>query len=132
MTSVRRARFECNNMSSPKANIPNLINDEISKFINGIISRDDISINRVILFGSYKDGTFHTWSDIDIAVVANWGQYDIYDRIIYLQNISIKEKCHRVQALGVTEKELSDNVDHAFYSNVIKGFQVYDGKINDI
>ena len=47
------------------------INDSIriiiSQFSNGV--KRNFPVRKVILFGSYADGTNNEWSDIDLAVI---------------------------------------------------------------
>lgn len=50
------------------------INAEVSEKINKFIDeleKNNIQIQRAILFGSYAVGTANEWSDIDLALVSN-------------------------------------------------------------
>ena len=50
--------------------IPIDILNKIIQFLN-ILEKNNIHINKAILFGSYAKGTFNEWSDIDIALVSD-------------------------------------------------------------
>lgn len=52
------------------AEIPGRVQKIINKYIKAL--RDNgIPINQAILFGSYAQGRYTQWSDIDIALVSN-------------------------------------------------------------
>ena len=49
------------------------IPDKVKKIINRFITEladSDIKVEQAILFGSYAQGTFNDWSDIDLAIVS--------------------------------------------------------------
>jgi uncharacterized protein len=52
------------------AQVPDRIVEIIKKFILEA-KKDNININKAILFGSYSNGTYNKWSDIDVAVVSD-------------------------------------------------------------
>ncbi|MBU1677362.1 MAG: nucleotidyltransferase domain-containing protein [Bacteroidetes bacterium] len=52
------------------AEIPTEIIDRIHRFISEL-ERQKIRINRAILFGSYANGTYNDWSDIDLAITSD-------------------------------------------------------------
>jgi len=110
-------------------NIPVHICEEIIRFTH-YLCKETISSNlKVILFGSFQNGNFHTWSDIDIAVIADWQTDDIHERISYLEDISITEKCNRIQPVGFTKKELIDNKNNDFNKKIINGLLIYERNI---
>ena len=51
------------------AKIPSEIIDLINNFIM-LVKEDNIKIYKVILYGSYSNGTFNQHSDIDLAIVS--------------------------------------------------------------
>ncbi|GAB1371825.1 hypothetical protein MASR1M45_18870 [Candidatus Kapaibacterium sp.] len=51
------------------AQVPDKILQLINKFIEEA-KKDNITISKAVLFGSYSNNTFHEFSDIDIAVVS--------------------------------------------------------------
>lgn len=52
------------------AKIPNKIKNTVERFLQAL-KRNNIPINRVILFGSYARGNYTEWSDIDLAIVSD-------------------------------------------------------------
>ena len=52
------------------AQVPDKIKKLIEQFLHEL-EINQIHINKAILFGSYANGTFHEWSDIDLALVSN-------------------------------------------------------------
>ncbi len=51
------------------AEIPDKVTSIINQFLNEL-EKNNISIERAILFGSYAHVTFNDWSDIDLAIVS--------------------------------------------------------------
>jgi predicted nucleotidyltransferase len=51
------------------AEIPDRVKKIISRFITELAD-NDIKVEQAILFGSYAQGTFNDWSDIDLAIVS--------------------------------------------------------------
>lgn len=51
------------------ATIPNKVKLIISQFLLEL-ENNNIAIEQAILFGSYAQGTFNNWSDIDLAIVS--------------------------------------------------------------
>jgi uncharacterized protein len=52
------------------AKVPNKIMKIVNDFICEAVV-DNIPIQQAILFGSYTNGKYHEWSDIDLAVVSD-------------------------------------------------------------
>lgn len=52
------------------AQVPDYIIELIKKFISEL-EYNQIHIKKAILFGSYANGTFNEWSDIDLALVSD-------------------------------------------------------------
>ena len=50
--------------------IPTRITAIIKRFIDEL-EKNNIPIKKAILFGSYVKGTYHDWSDIDLALVSD-------------------------------------------------------------
>ena len=51
------------------AEIPDKVTSIINRFLTEL-AKNDINIEQAILFGSYAQGTFNDWSDIDLAIVS--------------------------------------------------------------
>ncbi len=105
--------------------LPANILDEIVRFSSAIQKELDESIESIYLFGSYSNGLYHTWSDIDLAIVANWKEQNAALRISALMSISIKEKCYKIQPIGVTKQELEHNRFHSFFSKITNGILIF-------
>ena len=52
------------------AEIPNIIINKVKDYID-ILNRNGFPIKRAVLFGSYVNGNYNKWSDIDIALVSD-------------------------------------------------------------
>ena len=52
------------------AKIPSRVTEIIKRFIKEL-KKNDIPVENAILFGSYANGSFNEWSDIDIVVVSS-------------------------------------------------------------
>ena len=52
------------------AQVPDKITKLLEQFIHEL-EINQIHINKAILFGSYANGTFNEWSDIDLALVSD-------------------------------------------------------------
>ena len=50
--------------------IPNIIINKVKDYID-ILNRNGFPIKRAVLFGSYANGNYNKWSDIDIALVSD-------------------------------------------------------------
>ncbi|OIN97804.1 hypothetical protein COY52_12340 [Candidatus Desantisbacteria bacterium CG_4_10_14_0_8_um_filter_48_22] len=84
----------------------------IDKFIKETNKR--FAIKRVVLFGSFVDGRYKKYSDIDLAVVSDgFKNMNYFDRLVALGTIAWKTKTTEIEALGFTEKEYkkADDMD---------------------
>ena len=52
------------------AQIPVKVRNTIDKYLASL-KENNIPIKQAILFGSYARGTYHEWSDIDLALVSD-------------------------------------------------------------
>jgi len=52
------------------AKIPNIIINKVKDYID-ILNRNGFPIKQAVLFGSYVNGNYNKWSDIDIALVSD-------------------------------------------------------------
>ena len=66
--------------------------DELSKIINNFLEelQKHYKIDSAFLYGSFAKGTFHKWSDIDIAVVSPDFSDDIFEDRIKLMGVAAK------------------------------------------
>jgi len=52
------------------AEVPDIVIGKIKLLIEEL-EKNDIHIEKAILFGSYSKGNFNEWSDIDLALISN-------------------------------------------------------------
>ncbi len=52
------------------AQIPDTARSIIDRFLKEL-TKNGVSVEQAVLFGSYAQGTFNEWSDIDLAVVSS-------------------------------------------------------------
>ncbi|MCD6584907.1 MAG: nucleotidyltransferase domain-containing protein [Desulfobacteraceae bacterium] len=52
------------------AKIPDIIIHKVKEYID-ILNKNGFRIKQAVLFGSYVDGNYNKWSDIDIALVSD-------------------------------------------------------------
>ncbi|NOY69052.1 MAG: nucleotidyltransferase domain-containing protein [Deltaproteobacteria bacterium] len=52
------------------AEIPDKIINNVKKYID-VLNRNGFGIKQAVLFGSYANGNYNKWSDIDIALVSD-------------------------------------------------------------
>ncbi len=52
------------------AEIPDRVRKIIEQYI-AAMQKNDVPISQAVLFGSYAQGNYHEWRDIDIALVSN-------------------------------------------------------------
>ncbi|MFQ6082621.1 MAG: nucleotidyltransferase domain-containing protein [Candidatus Aminicenantia bacterium] len=89
----------------------------INKYIR-IISKD-ISVERVILFGSYVRGDYDRESDIDLAVISpDFSKKDYLENIQYLYRIG-SDMEEIIEALPYTSEEY-ENADPRSFLGEIK------------
>ncbi len=104
-------------------NFPENITKEIHLFSTAVVSK--ISVEKVILFGSWAKNSGHHWSDIDIAVISNhFDSLEHYDRILFLLNIARESGCIKIDPQGFTPQEISENVSE-FVNDVVNGFEIF-------
>ena len=100
----------------------NTVLEIISRFRKAIESRD-ITINKVILFGSYADGTFSEESDIDVIIVSDDFKGKNYWERIEILSDAIYKVFEPIEAVAMTseewEKKESSIVDYAQNGEVI-------------
>ena len=94
-----------------------LINDYISKL------KGKISIEQIILYGSYAKGNANEWSDIDLYIVSK----DLPENELKGSN-GFKLDCivgkfdPRLEVLGINPNQLKDPIEKNFFEEVkIKG-----------
>ena len=84
-------------------------NVEIADVVQAIVTelQPRISVDKVILFGSYASGTPKRWSDIDIAIVSpSFSNVPIWRRQEFLAE-SLPDADVRLSPIGYSPEELS-------------------------
>ncbi len=76
------------------AEIPDKAKLIIDRFLSEL-AEDGIGIEQAILFGSYAQGTFDEWSDIDLALVSSTFEGDRFRDREKIRRIKLKVKYHR-------------------------------------
>jgi predicted nucleotidyltransferase len=71
------------------AQIPDKISSIIARFLEEL-KKNNINIEQAILFGSYAQGTFTTWSDIDLALVSSDFEGDRFKDRDKIRRIKLK------------------------------------------
>ncbi len=88
--------------------IPNLVNEKISKFID-VLEMNDFHIQKAYLFGSYATGTANEWSDIDLALIS-----DKFVGNRYLDTISLTDYILKagqdISPLPFTKEDFEDSM----------------------
>lgn len=51
-------------------NIPNSVIEKINRFLE-LLKENHISVQKSYLYGSYANGTYNEWSDIDLAIISD-------------------------------------------------------------
>jgi predicted nucleotidyltransferase len=71
------------------AQIPDKVSSIIERFLEEL-KKNNINIEQAILFGSYAQGTFTTWSDIDLALVSSDFEGDRFKDRDKIRRIKLK------------------------------------------
>ena len=90
-----------------------LINDYVSKL------KGKISIEQIILYGSYAKGNANEWSDIDLYIVSKDlpGNELKGSNGFYLDNI-VGKYDSRLEVVGINPKQLEHPVEKSFFKEV--------------
>ncbi len=92
---------------------------KIDRFIN--ILKDNIDIERVILFGSLVRGEQSRWSDIDLAVISdNFRKMNFHERLVFLGMLALQAKAVEIEALGYTKEEYKNATRLDFLGEIKK------------
>ena len=106
--------------------IPENINKVISEFITEINNKFGDRIKKIILYGSYARGDFNTSSDIDIMILTDLKDEEIYDYFVKISDLAYDIECNN--NFNITLSPLIKNIDKynywlealPFYMNVQK------------
>lgn len=89
------------------------------KKIAGDIKKSGIHLNKVMLFGSYAKNIQHTWSDIDVALVADAFKGIGYEDVRLFSKILIKYPHLNIQPHTYNTKNFSPDKD-PFVEEILK------------
>jgi len=96
---------------------------QIPKIVHQFIEelKKNISIEKVILFGSYVKNKRKKWSDIDLAIISNdFEGVDYFDRLVMLGKYAWQAKATAIEALGFTPGEYRKITPLDFLSEIEK------------
>ncbi len=98
------------------AQVPVKVKNTISRFLSAL-QDNNIPVKRAILFGSYAQGNFTEWSDIDLAIVSDIFVGDRFDdkRKIRLITLSISDA---LEILPFNPQEFTE--DDPFVKEIIR------------
>jgi predicted nucleotidyltransferase len=71
------------------AEIPNIVRNKLEHFLS-LLKKNNIMVQKAILFGSYANGKYDKWSDIDIAIVSDDFTGDSFKDKLSLIDLMIK------------------------------------------
>ena len=97
---------------------------ELDSILDDFIKRlkNKISLDKVVLFGSYAKGTAHEWSDIDLMVISrelpinvpNGANGFFLGKLIGTQNVF-----PGLELIGVHPDKLNNEVTKSFFDEVL-------------
>ena len=88
------------------ADIPGSVADTIQSFIGHV--KEDIRVDKVILFGSYAKGNFREGSDIDLAIVSpDFKEEDCIDNMARLLRKAMRVRAD-IQTIPFTPEEYNN------------------------
>lgn len=82
----------------------NTVLNILSRF-RSVLETQGLTVNRLVLFGSYADGTYKEGSDIDVVVISeDFEGKDYWERLDILSN-AIYEIFEPIEAVAMTPEE---------------------------
>ena len=95
--------------------IPKKIKEDITKYIDEL--KQDIKIDRVIVFGSYAKGKFNNKSDIDIAIISdNFSKKESSGILLYRKLWNVKNS--NIDPVGYSNKEYKTDTPSPLLSEI--------------
>jgi uncharacterized protein len=89
------------------AQIPDIIKEKVREYI-AELEKNKIHLKKAILFGSYANGKFNKWSDIDIALVSDSFEGDRYNDRKKISRITL-DVDYRIDPLPYNTKDFEEN-----------------------
>ena len=104
-----------------------LSKDRLDKIIRGFVAKleNEISVEEVILFGSYANGKPKEHSDIDLAVISDWFRHKTHiENMQYLSRVSANYNS-LIEALPFTAEEYRNLDKRTFLASIVKNGRRY-------
>ncbi|MCD5411241.1 nucleotidyltransferase domain-containing protein [Thermodesulfovibrionales bacterium] len=98
------------------AEIPNKVKNIIDQFLKEL-AKNNIGIEQAILFGSYAQGTFNDWSDIDLAIVSKAFEGERFKDRDKIRRIKLKVSCD-LEPIPYKPEEF--NIDNPFVKRILE------------
>jgi len=98
------------------ATVPNKVKIIIDQFLEEL-ANNNIKIDEAVLFGSYAQGTFNDWSDIDLAIVSKSFKGERFEDRDKIRRIKLKISCD-LEPIPYSPEEF--NVSNPFVRNIME------------
>ena len=101
-----------------------LLESNISQLFS--VFEQNRNVTKVILFGSRAKGTFHTGSDIDLALFGNdLGLNDILDLTIEIEKLNLPYMFDLIIYNRIKELTLLEHINRVGVNLFVRGIQMY-------
>ncbi|MFH0856376.1 MAG: nucleotidyltransferase domain-containing protein [bacterium] len=90
-----------------KTRIPKALEKKIKEYVK-ILKKDNLPINKVILFGSYAKGSQHKWSDVDLCIVSPKFDNPL-EATDYLWQKTIFNMKYTIEPIGFSPKDFRES-----------------------
>jgi|LGVE01.1.fsa_nt_gb predicted nucleotidyltransferase len=104
-----------------------LSKDRLDEIVRGFISRlaSEITVEEVILFGSYAHGNAKEHSDIDLAIISNWFRDKTrIESMQYLSRVAARYNS-LIEALPFSSEEYRKLDNRTFLAGIVKHGQKF-------
>lgn len=93
-------------MPTAKKILPKKVRFQVQKYL-AILKKDNLPIQKVLVYGSYAKGTPHEWSDIDLCIVSP-KFINTWSAIEYLWSHRPFDLHHTIEPIGFSTKDFRD------------------------
>ena len=108
------------------SNVPQRINNIIEEFVQGVNKILENRVKKIILYGSYARGDYNKSSDIDIMILTDLTDDEMYDYFVKISDMAYDIECENNFEIALSP--LIKNIDKfnywlealPFYMNVQK------------
>jgi len=94
--------------------------DKVKRIINDYLkalSRNNIPIKEAVLFGSYASGNYGEWSDIDIAIVSDIFNGNLFDDKDKIRKVTLSVSSE-IEVIPFSPDDF--NLDNPFAKEIMK------------